>query len=71
MVTSASPGQGSTAGGTTVTIAGKGFGTNAADVKVMLGNAKCRVVHVNYDTLSCITTKHVAANVTLNVSNKF
>ncbi len=65
---SISPNKGSLTGGTGVTIKGNGFGNSIKDCSVLLGNATCDVKSINMSTIVCVTTTHVASNVTVNVS---
>ncbi len=68
LLESISPNKGSLTGGTEVTIKGNGFGNSIKDCSVLLGNATCNVKSINMSTIVCVTTGHVAANVTVNVS---
>ena len=54
-LTGVSPASGSTAGGTTLTISGSGFSTNASEVNVTIGGVQCAVRSSNSTTLVCLT----------------
>ncbi len=62
------PNKGSYTGGTTVTIQGNGFGDSAADTKVTLGDANCKVQSVNMSSIVCITSNYTVSTVALKVS---
>ena len=67
-VQSISPSKGGTAGGTAATIKGNGFGDVTKDLSVLLDYAECTVTSVNMSTILCVTSTHVEANVSVNVS---
>jgi IPT/TIG domain len=71
-VSSCSPNNGSLAGGTTVTITGSGFLTNAVMNYVTFGGVAATSVNVvNNTTITCIAPAHAAGvvNVNVNISN--
>ncbi|KAL3886654.1 hypothetical protein ACJMK2_026634, partial [Sinanodonta woodiana] len=53
-----SPARGGTAGGTTVTISGSGFGTTAGLVHVTIGGSTCTVSSVTDTVIVCVTGPH-------------
>ncbi|CAH1247131.1 PKHD1L1 [Branchiostoma lanceolatum] len=55
IVTSLSPQQGSTEGGTTVTISGSGFTAETDGTAVMIGSSGCDVESVSYNEIVCTT----------------
>jgi hypothetical protein len=54
-VTGVLPASGSSAGGTTVTITGSGFDTNASFVAVAFGSVPCTVTAATATSLTCVT----------------
>ena len=54
-VTSVSPSQGSTGGGTLITISGKHFSADEANVSVSVGPYACAVQSVSYSSITCLT----------------
>ncbi|XP_066271168.1 fibrocystin-L-like [Branchiostoma lanceolatum] len=54
-VMSVSPQQGSTEGGTTVTISGSGFTAGADGIRVMIGSSGCDIESVSYNEIVCTT----------------
>ena len=54
-VSGVTPRRGSLNGGTLLTIAGKGFGANNTDNKVMLGNVSCEVTESTENEIKCRT----------------
>ena len=64
-VTSLYPVQGSTAGGTLVTIAGKGL--SAANVSVRIGTGNCALVSQSYESLTCTTSAYQGGPATASV----
>ncbi|KAL3885610.1 hypothetical protein ACJMK2_025660 [Sinanodonta woodiana] len=53
-----SPARGGTAGGTTVTISGSGFGTTAGEVSVTIDGSTCTVSSVTDTVIVCVTGPH-------------
>ena len=58
-VSSVSPAEGSTEGGTMVTITGSGF-SDVSSTVVGMGTAACGVLSVNYTQITCITTSSLS-----------
>ncbi|XP_050416785.2 fibrocystin-L [Patella vulgata] len=54
-ITGVSPARGGTAGGTTLTITGTGFGTTVGDVSVTIDSAVCNVTTVSATQIVCVT----------------
>lgn len=68
-VKSLSPGTGSQAGGTRVTITGDGFSDNVDDNVVRVGSTVCDVISSSFDTIVCSTraSVHQAQQVTVTI----
>ncbi|CBY36829.1 unnamed protein product, partial [Oikopleura dioica] len=54
-IDSITPNQSSTAGGRILTINGRGFGTNADDIQVEIGNIPCDVESASWQEITCKT----------------
>ncbi|XP_048777455.2 fibrocystin-L-like isoform X3 [Ostrea edulis] len=54
-ITSVNPTYGGTAGGTSVTVSGTGFGTNSAAVSVKIGGVACAIDTISDTSLTCTT----------------
>lgn len=70
-MSSVEPKQGSTTGGTGVTILGSGFGEVASDVIVSFGGSLCDVILANISQIVCRTGANAVGNKNLNVSCPF
>lgn len=66
-ISSILPTAGSPTGGQAVTIIGSGFSPGAT---VLFGNTTVTTGFVNVNTITCVTPKHVAGDVLVNVHNK-
>ena len=60
-VSSVSPSQGSTNGGTRLTISGSGFPEDMERLNVSVGNYPCKVESTSYETIVCITSPQTTA----------
>ena len=67
-MTAVEPSSGGTAGGTTLTITGSGFGTSSSDLNVLVGEVECEVESVMASEISCKTGPHVNGTVDIVVS---
>ena len=67
-VSSLAPTSGGTAGGTTLTITGNGFGTSKSGISVDIGGENCVIMSVMPSEIVCKTTAHSAGVVDLTVS---
>jgi hypothetical protein len=67
-VTAVEPSSGGTAGGTTLTITGSGFGTSDSDLNVMVGGVECEVESVMSTEIVCKTGPHASGTVDIDVS---
>jgi hypothetical protein len=67
-VTAVEPSSGGTAGGTTLTITGSGFGTSGSDLDVLVGGVDCEVESVMSTELTCRTGPHASGTVDVIVS---
>ncbi|XP_028395269.1 fibrocystin-L-like [Dendronephthya gigantea] len=54
-VTAVKPSSGGTAGGTTLTITGSGFGTSKTDLSVLIGGVECEIVTIAPTEIQCKT----------------
>ena len=54
-VDSVTPGNGSIAGGTVLTIEGAGFSSNTEDVHVTVGGVTCDLQSASFEKLECVT----------------
>ncbi|XP_048585401.1 fibrocystin-L isoform X2 [Nematostella vectensis] len=66
-VISVTPNIGSIAGGTRVTIFGEGFSYTAAGIAVSFGETPCVIIKATVSQIQCITTKHSAQSVDIQV----
>ncbi|XP_062574409.1 fibrocystin-L-like [Saccostrea cucullata] len=60
-VTMVTPARGGTAGGTTLTIQGTGFGSVMADVSVSIAGTVCDVQTVTPTEITCVTNQHTGS----------
>ena len=67
-VTAVEPSSGGTAGGTTLTITGSGFGTSGSDLNVLVGGVECEVKSVKSSEITCKTGPHASGTVDIVVS---
>ncbi|KAI8520654.1 Fibrocystin-L [Branchiostoma belcheri] len=58
VITEVSPRRGGTAGGTTVTITGTGFGATAADNSVTIAGSECIIQSASTTQIVCVTEAH-------------
>ena len=55
-LTTVSPSEGSVAGGTLLTLSGRGFSSESSEVSVSIGGSVCTVLTASYSTLTCATS---------------
>ena len=67
-VSAVHPSSGGTAGGTTLTITGSGFGTSNTDLNVHVGEVECEVESVIPNEIKCKTGPHAAGTVDIVIS---
>ena len=67
-LTAVQPSSGGTAGGTTLTITGSGFGTSNTDLSVSVSGVDCEVLSVEPTQISCKTGPHASGTVDIVVS---
>ena len=68
-IISVSPLQGSVAGGTQLTISGRGFSTDSSVVSVSLGDQECIISSASYSQIECTTTANSAGTYNVMVTS--